>query len=265
MVSCKYKYQSEFLKGTTCKANCGKNSQYCFIHTTELEPKQKVSHKEFHKFIKQHDGILEGAIFEELDIRDLIFNVSVKIVYNGNFRKADISDSNWAYVKIYCTDFSNAVLKGWNLEGGLIKDCIFKEAILEEAYLKKVIIYNVDFSGLNLKGINLDGAMLKNVKFDNCILDEAILDDIVAMNVSFKGASLKGATLEGASLNRADLSGADLSDADLSEANLYKALLFKTKINSNTNFTDAEVKTADFRDVFLEAVLDVVDTPELEL
>ncbi|MEQ8823965.1 MAG: pentapeptide repeat-containing protein [Filomicrobium sp.] len=103
----------------------------------------------------------------------------------ASFRSADLTEADFSplssgantiavlpYVTIVGADFSNAILKGANLQQGKLSYSNFRNADLRE----------VDFRAAELTGVNFAGANVAGADFTGASMDRAILSGVIGLN-----------------------------------------------------------------------------------
>lgn len=183
-------------------------------------------------------------------------------------------------------DLPGISLEGLDLSGSDLTGANLSSVVVNsETSLKGANLSNVDLSGSTLSGgdfseVNLSGANLSNVVIDA----ETSLKGANLSNVDLSGATLSGVDFSGINLNGSNLSdikietGTKFKNSDLSGASFENAQIrgedptfsaehiFDTTNLTNTNFSNANIRTVSFDDSNLSgANLFSIDASEVQL
>lgn len=151
------------------------------------------------------------------------------------YRIAELKLTHFKVGQLICTDLSGANLSGANLgcfnEGsctwlnGSDLSC-YDEAVTICTNLSDAIMNGAELDGVNMQGANLRGASLENaqlIRADLSCYDPGYCTDLSGANLSeadLGNSNLWGANLSGANLKNADLSGADLLNVQVTNKQL---------------------------------------------
>ncbi|HXZ02816.1 MAG TPA: pentapeptide repeat-containing protein [Stellaceae bacterium] len=244
------------------------------------------------KFRSDARAALEGAYLRGRSLR--FANLSESDLFGADLRDADLAHADLSHARLQSADLNSADLR---------------LADLQSARLQGAQLYHARLQSANLSYAQLDGADLGRARLQGALLSYAELQgaslrDAQLWGAELVGAQLQGADLRGAELEMAGLAGTQLVGAQLQcsrpvgaqfqgamvlggalSAEQLEAVkpflatkdqctrLWHVLVNSNTNFSLANLKGADF-DTPLErskrietglAVVDAVHAPAAEI
>lgn len=181
-----------------------------------------------------------AALHTRADLRGVqlvALNLAAVSLYGANLRGANCFGTVLSYAYL-----GEAQLAGANL----------RSAQLDHAYLEAADLSGVDGFDLNLYRADLRDATLRDARLirSNCAnanlagsdLAGARLDGALLSNATLTKANLRGANLANAQLIEANLTQAELAAANLSGALLYGATCIGTRMDAETDLTDASVR-----------------------
>jgi uncharacterized protein YjbI with pentapeptide repeats len=142
------------------------------------------------------------------------------------------------------TDFSEASLKGADLNKSNISNTWFVKADLGKTNLAGAFGTRPRFSEANMAGSDLSKIELSRADMVRTRLEAADLTGAQLVRSNLKEARLTGAKLIASNLSRAVLAGADLSDADLSGAYLYLTRIESTDLSGAKGLTPQQLQIA---------------------
>lgn len=167
------------------------------------------------------------------------------------------ADLGWAHLE-------GTTLFRAHLEYAYLEMAHLEEANLNLAYLEGATLLRAHLEGAHSIRAHLEGADLSRTELEGANLNCAYLEGVDLIKAHLEGANLSETHLEGANLSwthleDADLSGAHLEGANFSGAGLRGCRLYDIQYGEvtisdgstrRTNFSDANWKEADFKDIF---------------
>ncbi|MDR1890498.1 MAG: pentapeptide repeat-containing protein, partial [Zoogloeaceae bacterium] len=190
---------------------------------------------------------LDGAIFH--DARLAGANFSGASLQNTDFDRADCSEANFDRAKLNNGSFSKTILANASLQGASAESARFIGSDLQQA----------KGAGLNAKEAEFDGAKLAGASFVGANFAKAGIRRTTASQVNvaqadFSDAALydsdfSGANFSAARLPRSVANNVRLADSNFTGADLTRSTLMGGSDLSRGNFSGANLKDADWREV----------------
>ncbi|WP_321493351.1 DUF2169 domain-containing protein [uncultured Desulfobacter sp.] len=166
------------------------------------------------------------------------------------FDSADLAQSNFIHPVLEKTSFKGAVLEGVNFIGAKGENASFRESRMNNVrFLDSCVLANADFSmadaaqsclrQCDFKNSNFSGACLDRADLGESDLSHSLFNRARAVQAQFIKADLSFAQLHRINLMEGNLMKARLVGASFTQANLYSVSFLKSRVDKNTDFTDA--------------------------
>ncbi len=153
----------------------------------------------------------------------------------ANLQEAFLRGSNLNHANLADADLSGAYLLYANLSNATLCN-----TILQKVFLREALLSYTNLEGANLTGANLMKAILTNANLTKAILIDSNLGDTILVAAKMKGSDLTRASCYGITATKTDLRGATLVDTKLDRANFRESNL------SDSNLSRASMMEVNF-------------------
>ena len=167
------------------------------------------------------------------------------ILQEVDFRKANLTRSNFANSKLEESHFEGADLEESHFEGADLEESHFEGAYLQESHFEGADLEESHFEDAKLLGSHFEGAKLEESHFEGAHLQESHFEGAKLLGSHFEDACLYGSHFEGAHLWKSYFAGASLRNSHFAGANLLGSH-FEGADLRKSNFAVANLLKSNF-------------------
>ena len=203
-----------------------------------------------------HYAVLDGANLSQAVVKEArgqFVSLADAILFETDFSHAHLEDSNFSGCQCGFANFEAATLNRATLEGAVGRQVNLQSATLnqvragEGVSLPQSRFRRAVGAKANWAGADLHGSDFILANMPGCDFSTASLEGCDCRTADFKQCVFDKASLINAQFNRANLFQVRMREADLTGANfkgcnLYGAEFLDAAIDSNTNFSEADLK-----------------------